>query len=66
MRTVYLQRWCEDLDTWSDRVGEDFHKVMRAENDAFIDARSATSVSGGLLELAEMLGLSAGEAHPIG
>jgi len=59
MQTVYVQRWTEDFDDWSNRVGEDFHDVLKAENDAFIDGRSATSESGGFLELARMLGLSA-------
>lgn len=58
MRTVYVQRWTEDLDAWNERHAEDFHETIRKEQDAFIDARSATSVSGGFIELARMLGLS--------
>jgi hypothetical protein len=58
MRTVYIQRWTEDLDTWFNLAPEGFHDIVKAENDAFIDGRSATSISGGFLELAEMLGLS--------
>lgn len=52
-----MQRWTEDLQAWEERHAEDFHQVVRSENDAFIDGRTATSESGGLLELAEMLGL---------
>jgi 2-haloalkanoic acid dehalogenase type II len=48
MQTVYLQRWTEDLH-------EDMEAVT-AENDIFIDSRDATSNSGGLLKLAEILG----------
>lgn len=36
---------------------EEFHDAVRKENDVYIDARTATSTSGGLLELARMLGL---------
>jgi hypothetical protein len=57
MRTVYVQRWTEDLQAWEERHAEDFHQVVRSENDAFIDSRTATSESGGFLELAEMLGV---------
>jgi hypothetical protein len=52
MQTVYLQRWTEDLH-------EDM-KVVKAENDIFIDSRDATSNSGGLLKLAEILGAHSG------
>ena len=62
MRTVYVQRWSEDLQAWEERHAEDFHQVVRSENDAFIDGRMATSESGGFLELAEMLGLSLRQA----
>lgn len=62
MRTVYVQRWTEDLEAWEERHAEDFHQVVRSENDAFIDAREATSESGGFLELAELLGLSLQQA----
>jgi hypothetical protein len=62
MRTAYVQRWTEDLQIWQERHAEDFHEVVRNENDAFIDGRTATSESGGLLELAEMLGLSLQQA----
>lgn len=62
MRTVYIQRWTEDLQAWEERHAEDFHEVARSENDAFIDGRTATSESGGFLELAEMLGLSLQQA----
>ena len=58
MRTVYVQRGTEDLKTWHDRCHEDFHDNLKKEHDAFIDGRMATSVSGGFLELAGMLGLS--------
>jgi len=60
MNTVYVQRWTEDLQAWEERHAEDFHQVVRSENDAFIDGRTATSESGGFLELAEILGLSLG------
>lgn len=63
MRTVYVQRWTEDLEAWEERHAEDFHKVVRNEQDAFIDGRTATSESGGFLELAEMLGLSPPQAN---
>ena len=53
-----MQRWTEDLQAWEERHAEDFHQVVRSENDAFIDGRTATNESGGFLELAEMLGLS--------
>ena len=57
MRTVYVQRWTEDLQAWEERHAEDFYMVVRSGNDAFIDGRTATSESGGFLELAEMLGV---------
>lgn len=47
MKTVYLQRWTEDLH-------EDMAAV-KAENDLFIDSRNATADCGGLLALIEML-----------
>lgn len=58
MRTVYVQRWTEDLQAWEERHAEDFYMVVRSGNDAFIDGRTATSESGGFLELAQMLGPS--------
>jgi len=66
MRTVYVQRWTEDLQAWEERHGEDFHQGVRSENDAFIDGRTATGESGGFLELAEMLGLSPERADHAG
>jgi hypothetical protein len=62
MWTVYIQRWTEDLQAWEERHAEDFHEVVRSKNDAFIDGRTATSESGGFLELAEMLGLNLQQA----
>jgi hypothetical protein len=53
MWTVYIQRWTEDLQAWEERHAEDFHEVVRSKNDAFIDGRTATSESGGFLELAD-------------
>jgi len=64
MRTVYVQRWTEDLDTWFNLAPEGFHDIVKAENDAFIDGRSATSANGGLLELAEMLDLRPEQGQP--
>lgn len=52
MRTVYIRRWTEDVPDilWGD-------EEVRRENDVFIDGREATSESGGLLEVVQMLGL---------
>lgn len=47
MRTVYLQRWSED--------GQEDMAAVKAENDWFVDAREATSETGGLLEVCEIL-----------
>jgi hypothetical protein len=58
MRTVYVQRWSEDLSSAAEGGWEDFHSAVRAANDAFIDGRLATSDSGGFLELVAILGLS--------
>lgn len=60
MRTVYVQRWTEDLaEAAAEGEGswEEFHDAVREENDVYIDARTATSTSGGFLELAKMLDL---------
>lgn len=60
MRTVYVQRWTEDLGPATaegEGCWEEFHDAVREANDVYIDARSATSTSGGFLELARMLGL---------
>ncbi|KAM0721128.1 hypothetical protein Q7P37_003414 [Cladosporium fusiforme] len=54
MRTVYIQRWTEDLKEFTETRGG--KQGVREENDAFIDAREATSESGGLLELVQLLG----------
>lgn len=50
MRTVYIRRWTEDVPEilWGD-------EEVRQENDVFIDGREATSESGGLLEVVQML-----------
>lgn len=55
MRTVYIQRWTEDLSSGPDGSWEEFHLAVRDENDEYIDGRTATSESGGFLELARML-----------
>lgn len=52
MRTFYIQRWTEDLpDILWDK------DEVREENDVFVDAREATSESGGLLEMVKLLGI---------
>jgi hypothetical protein len=58
MRTVYVQRWTEDLPSAAEGGWEDFHSAAREANDAFIDGRLATSDSGGFMELATILGLN--------
>jgi hypothetical protein len=46
MRTVYVQRWTEDLPSAAECGWEDFHSAIREANDAFVDVRLATSDSG--------------------
>ena len=56
--TEHYRHGQTSLQPWEERHAKDFHQAVRRENDAFIDGRTATSESGGFLELAEMLGLS--------
>jgi len=52
MQTVYIQRWTEDLPSV---LEEEFNMKLHEENDVYIDGRTATHESGGLLDLVKIL-----------
>lgn len=48
MKTIYVHRWTEDPDLDM--------SLLREEFDAFVNGRNTTSTSGGLVDVAGLLG----------